>query len=555
MPSQDSPILRLPIEITGIITSSFTQSDLKNLRLTCLSLSKQVQPRLSRVFLSANPLNVSVFRAIADHDRFRHGVSEIVWDDARLDVARRALDHDLLSNLPDEELVHDMLATVPEWFYLAYRDNVRVARNRRGLDADTTESKARAAELQDMLPLCESWSIYQGLLRQQHEVIASGADIEAFRYGLERFPSLRSVRVTPAAHGWLFQPLYRTPMIRQFPRGFNYAIPRGWPVKGVEPVEPTPGARHWHQQEHKDRWRGVCAAMHELAQIKAHRVEELIIDAHGLGTGLDCRIFDSPDSPEYYDLITFLRQWPQLRRLDLDLHVEGQPVYKWPSFRSGYLRSALSQAAEGLEHISLGIDGGKSEWYWYDMDNPLMSSEERMRQHVPLAQIFPHEKWTRLRHFGLSGLWVTTEDLLMLLAALPQTLKSVELSFLWFLGPRSIVNYRSLVYGMRALEWCTRPAAQQPRVCIGVQHDPLHEIEGRRLWVAKEVNDCIYHGGENPFTLLGGHMVAFGVGHLVDAFDSSYTRPWLTTEQYAEQGIYKPLPAPGGPPTWLEFAL
>jgi hypothetical protein len=547
---QDSPILRLPTEIIGIITSSFTQSDLKNLRLTCLSLSKQVQPRLSRVFLSANPLNVSVFRAIADHDRFRHGVSEIVWDDARLDVERRVQDIDFLLEVEPDPAVGGCnhvpcnatsvpSTSVPAWFFIACRDNVKMARTRQGYDADTTESKARAAELQDMLPVCTSWSVYQGLLGQQHKVIASGADIEAFRYGLKRFPSLRSVRVTPAAHGWLLQPLYRTPMIRQFPRGFNYAIPRGWPVKGVEPVKPSPGAWRWDKQEHKDRWRGVCAAMHELAQIKAHRVEELIIDAHGLETGLNCRIFDSPDSPEYYDLITFLRRWPQLRRLDLDLHVENEPLYNWSSFRSGYLRSALSQAAEGLEHISLGIDGGNSEWSRFMGNYAMMSSEGRMKQHVPLAQIFPHEKWTRLRHFGLSGLWVTAEDLLMLLAALPQTLKSVELSFLWFLGPRSIDNYRSLVYGMRALEWCTRPAAQQPRVCIGVQPDPHDGIEGRRLWVAKEVNDCIYHGGENPFTQLDGHMVAFGVGHVVDAFDSSYTRPWLTTEQYVEQGIYR----------------
>jgi hypothetical protein len=35
------------------------------------------------VFLSAKPLNIKIFCAIADHEEFRHKISEIVWDDAR----------------------------------------------------------------------------------------------------------------------------------------------------------------------------------------------------------------------------------------------------------------------------------------------------------------------------------------------------------------------------------------------------------------------------------------------------------------------------------------
>lgn len=31
-----------------------------------------------------NPLNRDVFRGIASHDKFRHRVTEIIWDDARL---------------------------------------------------------------------------------------------------------------------------------------------------------------------------------------------------------------------------------------------------------------------------------------------------------------------------------------------------------------------------------------------------------------------------------------------------------------------------------------
>lgn len=43
-------------------------------------------------------------------------------------------------------------------------------------------------------------------------------DSNVFRYGLQRFPSLKRITITPAAHGWLYTPLYQTPMIRAFPR-------------------------------------------------------------------------------------------------------------------------------------------------------------------------------------------------------------------------------------------------------------------------------------------------------------------------------------------------
>jgi hypothetical protein len=35
------------------------------------------------VFLSAKPLDIEVFHAIADHPQFWHQIKEIIWDDAR----------------------------------------------------------------------------------------------------------------------------------------------------------------------------------------------------------------------------------------------------------------------------------------------------------------------------------------------------------------------------------------------------------------------------------------------------------------------------------------
>jgi hypothetical protein len=51
--------------------------------LTCKVLGDITPLSFSRVFLSANSLDIEVFRAIADYS-FRHGITEIIWDDARL---------------------------------------------------------------------------------------------------------------------------------------------------------------------------------------------------------------------------------------------------------------------------------------------------------------------------------------------------------------------------------------------------------------------------------------------------------------------------------------
>lgn len=69
-----------------------------------------------------------------------------------------------------------------------------------------------------------SWNYYQHLVQQQKAVKSSGADAEALRCGLKRFPALRKITITPAAYGRLDFPVYKTPMIRAFPAGFNYPI-------------------------------------------------------------------------------------------------------------------------------------------------------------------------------------------------------------------------------------------------------------------------------------------------------------------------------------------
>jgi hypothetical protein len=69
----------------------------------------------------------------------------------------------------------------------------------------------------DDIPLVESWRYYEQLLQQQDETISSGADIEAFRYGLGRFAKLLTrIILTTASHGVLDHPFYETTNVSLF---------------------------------------------------------------------------------------------------------------------------------------------------------------------------------------------------------------------------------------------------------------------------------------------------------------------------------------------------
>ena len=83
--------------------------------------------------------------------------------------------------------------------------------------------------------------------------------------------------------------------------------------------------------------------------------------------------------------------------------------------------------------------------------------------------------WTHLRHFGLSRFAVRHGDLISFLEALPPTLRSVQLSFLFFLEG----CYRDLVADMRdRLGWRKRPVEQRRRVSIGLP-DVLDDLKRR----------------------------------------------------------------------------
>lgn len=102
------PIASLPEELRAIIVSQLSGTDIKNLRLASKATSQVVPLRLERVFVSANLRNIEVFRAVADHETFRWGVKEIIWDDARLEARFETGFNRTTSELQNEHSDHDL---------------------------------------------------------------------------------------------------------------------------------------------------------------------------------------------------------------------------------------------------------------------------------------------------------------------------------------------------------------------------------------------------------------------------------------------------------------
>ncbi|KAL7935647.1 hypothetical protein V8C35DRAFT_297866 [Trichoderma chlorosporum] len=511
-PLGHSYLVILPPEIIGNIVSCLNNRTIKNLRLTCRRLAAVAELHITRVFLSANPLNIQVFRAIANHDRHRHRIVEIIYDDARLWSS--AVDAAEAREPGRSDLFWTDIPSDLGWFRSERDANIQEINHRRGTDdIRRPEHVAMARRMLDELSLKESWAYYHDLLRQQEEVIASGADADALRYGLQRFPSLRKVTVTPQTHGWLFMPLYVTPMIRAFPPGLNCPIPRAWPYALDSPIHAAP----WENE--KERWRGFNLVTKILAEGQ-HNVSEYEIDGHHLGTGLNCRLFDEP-CDEYDDFVSIL-SLPGLKKLRLSLFVDGQDSIdsEWWALRNGLLPEALAKATE-LEHVSIATG-------W----NP-----EGRIEPPGLGRFLPIDCWPKLQHFELWHVGVNQAELLSVISQLPDGLLSLQLNFLTI---HDTGNYRDLLNAMRdRLHW--HEQRPQARVIIGVPVDEY--IRGRAIWIDEEIDSFFKGNGKNPFEDDDGqeldNVPRFGMGVVRDAFDPNYVRPWVDFSTYQKLGYAK----------------
>ncbi|KAJ6188430.1 hypothetical protein N7519_003338 [Penicillium mononematosum] len=509
--------IALPLELWREITSRLPNRDIKSMRLASKQFSNTVE---------------------LHHEKFRHQVTEIVWDDARLPRGPRTR-----SGLPgwENKMVSDEETSDNEIEIRRFRGNWELDWPREYSDDDDDEDDeddegagdpanqlrrstkfkskdcpvwfkaACAASVEDTFwrqagddgiddedpdyktirklgsigpPLSECWEFYRALIRQQDDVLAGKFDEEAFIQGIKQFPALKKVTVTPAAHGVLFAPLYQTPMIRSFPQGFNYPIPRGWPLPGHEQPE----------EVHSLPWK----KLNEVQKKKVSRI--LHCDSRLPRTGINCTILDDP-CEEHDHLVTLLKK-PGFRHLDLAFTLAGT----WQSFPRDRLYKALSEAGD-LEEISLATTG-------IDAEN------EHKNLHsitpIPLKSIFPIENWPKLRHFELSRFIVSQSDVISFLSELPETVRSVNLSFLKFVDNEN--HWCSFLVEMREQIRESRLWSDRRRsVTIGCDQDI--SLPGRANWIRKEVDEFLYDNGENPFFDPPMDMVRTGYGTEKDALD------------------------------------
>ncbi|KAL3590968.1 hypothetical protein FPOAC2_13173 [Fusarium poae] len=522
---------KLPKELRDEIYAHLKSDDVKNLRATCSAMAKLIPLSFDRVFISANSLNLKVFRAIADDEIIRHQVTEIVWDDARL-TTKPDLEEDR-DEYEEDDVDPDDIVTdngCPHWF--------------RKWRSDYIDPGSR--HLPDyLMSIEESWAYYKLLLEDQRQVLASDADIEAFKYGLQQLPSLKRITITPSTHGRIRNPLYRTPMIRAFPRGFDYPMPTAWPgfteelserldvlpwvAKNDRPYQEVYGP-DCTAEAYRAKWRGYRVVARTLAEHDDHHITELHIGGNEVGSGLNCRIFDKR-CVEYDDLVTLLKR-PGFRYLNLDLFTGLLECKDWKSYKSGLLHDALAQAKD-LEHMCLRstmeINGGSSEQ---------LDWEKIERYVFPLRTVFPIDQWPRLRHFGISQMFVQIDDFMELLSALPRTLRSVELSNLAWgsLTHRT----RELLHSMRdVLDWRSRPVEERPMIHMIAPGSAQGEGDKDGWYV--EIDDLVYsfiYGeGENPFTAHPDVIYPWEGGVRRDIFNPGFKVPHTNENYFLVTGI------------------
>ncbi|KAI8162044.1 hypothetical protein K4K49_013089 [Colletotrichum sp. SAR 10_70] len=216
------------------------------------------------------------------------------------------------------------------------------------------------------------------------------------------------------------------------------------------------GYEMWEREKEKDKWRGFRHVIRIVAQQRSatSKITELVFDGNQIHSGLTCGILHTPEPCVEYNHLAAVIKKPGFTTLRLNLMICGADNNNYLAFRNGRLKQMLEA---DLQHFILETDEDGSLG---QEPQPLTATRDHF---IPLRSIFPVEVWKNLVHFGLSRFLVKQQDLLDFLAVLPQTLHSVELSFLMFMANNG--DYRELLFHIRDdLGWQGR--AIRPRLLI-----------------------------------------------------------------------------------------
>ncbi|KAI8659800.1 hypothetical protein NCS56_01198000 [Fusarium sp. Ph1] len=185
-----APSLSLPNELVGSICHLLPNSTIKNLRLTCRFFADKAQLRLRRVFISPNLDNFGALRGIADHDTFRRGIEEIIWDDATLKPIQRDERWNSCGWDPDAEDSDEEEEPVSQWFVRLCKTSIAHLKQRMAYQ-NRPDTVARQEELDNAMSFQESLKHYRVLMQRQQDILQIRADEDASRYTLQRFPRLK----------------------------------------------------------------------------------------------------------------------------------------------------------------------------------------------------------------------------------------------------------------------------------------------------------------------------------------------------------------------------
>lgn len=515
----------LPFELWAEISSYLLKKDVKSMRLVSRLLRNAAHFRIERVFLSANPLNIKVLRHMANHEVFRQSVTEIIWDDARFSRGPRRpllgccqsiagyfdedyeeIEDDLHHYLREEEYQKHEIPDDGEfldWLFdaqtycwysnMEYHHSLRFLGQSECHNGGGSYAPAMQDQIDARLSLEECWSIYKDLYRQQIDVLYTSEDEEAFLYGLRRFPALKRVTITPAAHGYVFHPLYETPMIRSFPKGFIYPIPRTWPMAQMERRIGPEFAYQWASmmERQKDRYRAFRIVTRTLAEEK-HNVSELLVQSNYLPTGIN-GTFLGDTCAERHNLRALFRR-SGLRRLDLPL-VFKESRTELNFFGKWKPRKLLAEAKE-IEDIRISLA---------TLD--IYEDPSAEINYLPLQDVLPVEKWRKLCNVEVSRMFIKVPDLINFFALLPETIRSIELKDVHFVDEGFNVWYNDLLNEMRDhiktnSLWLNKDIASQPNLRVVILHPTSRSgegIYGRGILLGKTLDRFLYGEGMNPF--------------------------------------------------------
>ncbi|KAI3576390.1 hypothetical protein IWW34DRAFT_808288 [Fusarium oxysporum f. sp. albedinis] len=387
---------RLPIELIGAIFSLLPNRDIKNPRLTCSSLKDSAHLKITSIFISPSPRNIDVLFGVANHDVYRKEIKEIIWDDSPLEsIEWNTEPHvamTLSTNEPYSQESEEKYERYVRWCRVSMMHLKSALDVKRMLwrQMSRPDTVSKQHQLDNLMSYRDSFEYYKVLESQQRYIIASKTDEDIFRHALQQFPKLKRVIVTPAAHGYLFEPLYKTPMIQSFPYGFIYPVPRGWPNSWPR--------RHWAFvmpwigdeaiDEDKTQWHSFRIVTEVLAE-ENHKITELIFDDYQLNTGISHFALNR-GTEEYTNFCDMVKR-PGLQKLQLSLLVGLYIGEEYEIYDQGYLRDALFEATD-MRHFSFHTDFGTNRC-----------------------------SWIKLTHFGLSNVLVAQNDLINFLSKSPPT--------------------------------------------------------------------------------------------------------------------------------------